>query len=201
MSSEELLKAGKLAEALARLQEEVRGDPADVKLRVYLFQLLAALGQWDRALTQLNVVAETDPSSLLVATMYRPALQSEALRAEIFAGKRSPIIFGEPEEWMAWIVQACQMEGQGQLKEAQDLRAKALEVAPATPGKIDEHPFEWIADADTRMGPMIEAIVNGSLYWVPFTRVRQIQIEEPTDLRDMIWIPATIVWTNGGEAF
>jgi type VI secretion system protein ImpE len=31
--------------------------------------------------------------------------------------------------------------------------------------------------------------------------VRQIQIEEPTDLRDMIWIPATIVWTNGGEAF
>jgi type VI secretion system protein ImpE len=201
MSSQESLKAGNLDEALSKLQDEVRKDPSNLKHRTFLFQLLAVLGQWDRALTQLNVAAEMDASCLMMAAMYRPALQAEALRTEIAAGKRSPLIFGEPDDWIASLVQASQMEGQGQLSESESLRGKALENAPTTSGTIDGKPFEWIADADSRMGPMFEAITNGSLYWIPFTRVKQIQIEEPADLRDMVWISATIIWANGGEAF
>jgi type VI secretion system protein ImpE len=201
MSAEQLLKEGRLDEALVELQEKIRGDPADPKARVFLFQLLAILGQWDRALTQLNVVAEMDPASVLLGAMYKPALQSEALRSEIFAGRRSPIVFGEPEEWMGRIVQACQLEGQGHLDDALALREKAFEIAPASSGKVNDQPFEWIADADARLGPMFEAVINGALCWVPFMRVHQMHIEEPTDLRDMVWIPASIVWTNGGEAF
>ena len=201
MSAEQLLSEGRLEEALARLQDEVRADPANPKHRVFLFQLLAVLGEWERALTQLNVVSETDPSGKLMAAMYGPALQAEALRAEVFAGKRSPVLFGEPEEWMASMVQAFQLEGQGRIAEAQSLREKAFEAAPAMSGQIDGRAFKWIADADTRMGPMIEAIVNGAYYWIPFARIHQIQIEEPTDLRDAVWAPATVVWANGGEAF
>ena len=51
MTAQELLKEGKPAEALAALQAEVRAAPNDGKLRVFLFQLLAVLGQWERAVT------------------------------------------------------------------------------------------------------------------------------------------------------
>ncbi len=200
MPAEQLLKEGRLDEALAELQEQVRREPANAKHRLFLFQLLAVLGQWDRALTQLQVVSEMEPSGLLLNAMYGPALQSEALRAEIFAGNRSPVVFGEPEEWMGWMVQACRIEGQGQAKEAGALREKAFEAAPTSSGKLNGQPFEWIADADARLGPMFEAVINGALYWVPFTRVHKMHIEEPTDLRDMVWIPAIVTWTNGGEA-
>jgi type VI secretion system protein ImpE len=199
MQAEQLLREGRPDEALELLQREIRKKPADKKLRVFLFQLLCVQGDWSRALNQLNVVLEMDPKNMLLGALYRPALQSEALRTEIFAGKRSPVIFGQPEEWMGLIVQACQLEAQGKFEQAGALRDTAFEAAPTTSGKINGEPFEWIADADTRLGPLFEAVINGTLFWVPYTRVHRMFLEDPTDLRDAIWFPATITWTNGGE--
>ena len=45
MTAEELIRGGNLEEALAGVQADVRKKPADAKLRVLLFQLLAILGQ------------------------------------------------------------------------------------------------------------------------------------------------------------
>ena len=107
---------------------------------IFLFQLLCVLGQWDRALTQLNVAAELDASALAMAQMYREALQCEALRAEVFAGKRAPMVFGEPDEWLAL---ADRVAAHGRRRRAraadaaQTLRERAFEAAPATGGTID----------------------------------------------------------------
>ena len=51
MNAEEYIQTGRLDEALAALQSEVRNQPADAKLRTFLFQLLCVLGQWERAMT------------------------------------------------------------------------------------------------------------------------------------------------------
>jgi type VI secretion system protein ImpE len=34
---------------------------------------------------------------------------------------------------------------------------------------------------------------------MPFHRIRRLHVETPSDLRDLVWIPAQFVWTNGGE--
>lgn len=200
MQAEELLSQGQPAEALEKLQEQVREKPSDPKLRVFLFQLLCVLGQWDRAMTQLNVAADLDAQNLLMANVCRPALNCEALRAEIWAGIRSPLILGEPQEWVGWILQANQMAVEGRYAESQELRGQAFEQAPAIAGTINGQPFEWIADADPRLGPILEVVVNGGYYWVPFANVREIQIEAPADLRDVVWTPAQFTWTNGGAS-
>ena len=46
---------------------------------------------------------------------------------------------------------------------------------------------------------MLEVIIDGKYYWVPFFRIRSIHIEPPQDLRDMVWTTAQFTWTNGGE--
>jgi len=61
-AAERSLREGDPAAALARLQDDVRARPADAKLRVFLFQLLCVLGQWERALNQLKVASELDRS-------------------------------------------------------------------------------------------------------------------------------------------
>lgn len=193
-----LLKEGKLADALAKLQEQVRKEPAKAQHRVFLFQLLCVTGAWDRALTQLNVAADLDPATLLMAEVCRPALACEALRKEIFAGRRSPLLLGEPQEWIGWLVQALQLQAQGQNAAASDLRARAFDAAPASSGKINDQPFEWIADADQRLGPVFEAIIEGKYYWVPANHIKEVAIEPPADLRDVVWTPAVFTWTNGG---
>jgi len=200
MSAEELLREGRVAEALSALQDRVRSEPADPKLRVFLFQILCVLGQWDRAITQLNVAAELDPATLLMAQTCRPALNCEALRADVFAGKRTPLIFGQPPEWIGSLLEANRLLAQGQHEAAGQLRERAFENAPATAGAIDGAAFEWIADADMRLGPVLEAIIQGKYYWVPLERIHQIRMEPPSDLRDLVWAPANVQWTNGGEA-
>src|SRR5436305_3605085 len=90
MDASELLRQGKLNEALQALQNQIRSDPSNAKLRVFLFQLLCVMGQWDRALTQLNTAAGIDPKSLLMKEVCQQLVQCEALRKEIFAGKKMP---------------------------------------------------------------------------------------------------------------
>jgi len=199
MSADELLREGKLREALAALQDQIRRDPSNAKLRIFLFQLLAVEGNWERSLTQLNVAAEMEPAALAMAQMYREAIRCELLRAEIFAGKRFPMVFGEPSEWMGLLLESLRLTAAGNHEAAGKLRAQAFDAAPATSGKIDDQPFEWMADGDLRLGPVMEAIVNGRYYWIPIQNIQQIDIEEPTDLRDVVWTPVHFTWTNGGE--
>ena len=200
MSVEEHVRAGRLAEALGDLQSQIKKAPSDPRLRIFLFQLLAVMGQWDRALTQLEVASELDSGALPMRQTYREVLRCELLRRDVFAGRGSPLIFGEPAEWMAFFIRALQACGEGKLAEARRLRDRALEDAPATAGTIDDRPFEWIADADARLGPTLEAIMNGKYYWVPFSRLSEIQIEKPTDLRDVAWMPVTLTFANGGQS-
>jgi type VI secretion system protein ImpE len=198
--AEQSLKGGDPLAALAQLQEQVRAKPADFKLRIFLFQLLCVLGHWERALNQLNVASNLDPSAIGMAQMYGDAIRCEAIRADVFDGKKSPMIFGEPDQWLALLIESLLVAGRGEPQRSHELRARAFEDAPATQGNIDAKPFEWIADADSRLGPVLEAVINGRYYWVPFSRLLKIEIEPPEDLRDVVWMPARLEFENGGAS-
>ena len=200
MNAEEFVKEGRLTEALASLQDSVRAKPADAPLRVFLFQLQSVLGNWEKALTQLKVLADLDPEALMLARIFGPVVNCEILRAEVFQGKRTPMIFGEPMEWVGLLMQANGHVARGEFAAAQPLREKAFEAAPASAGSLNGQPFEWIADADSRLGPILEVILEGKYFWIPFNRIKKIVMEKPSDLRDLVWMPAVFVWTNGGEA-
>jgi type VI secretion system protein ImpE len=198
--AEQTLKGGDPLAALTQLQEQVRAKPADFKLRIFLFQLLCVVGHWERALNQLNVASNLDPSAIGMAQMYGDAIRCEAIRVEVFDGKKSPMIFGEPDQWLALLIESLLVGGRGEPERSHELRARAFEEAPTTQGSIDGKPFEWIADADSRLGPVLEAVINGRYYWVPFSRLLKVDIEPPEDLRDMVWMPAHLQFENGGES-
>jgi type VI secretion system protein ImpE len=109
------------------------------------------------------------------------------------------MLFGQPETWTALMIEALLREGRGEPEAARQLRAQALEQAPATAGTLDGQAFAWIADGDGRLGPTLEAVINGRYYWLPFDRLSQIDIDPPQDLRDAVWMPAHFQFTNGGE--
>jgi type VI secretion system protein ImpE len=196
----ELLRRADTAAALAALTEQVRARPSDFKLRVFLAQLLCVLGQWQRALNQLDVAAELDALAVPMKQVYGDAVRGEGLRAAVFAGQRTPMVFGQPDQWLALLIESLLRRGQGDAQAAEDLRARAFAAAPARTGTIDGTPFEWLADADMRLGPVLEAYINGRYYWVPFTRLARIRIEPPADLRDAVWMPAHLDFVNGGES-
>jgi type VI secretion system protein ImpE len=199
-TAELALRGGDPVTALAQLQEQVRAKPEDPKLRVFLFQLLCVLGRWERALNQLDVASTLDPSVVAMAQTYGDAVRCEGVRADVFAGKRSPMIFGEPDEWLALLIESLLEGGRGNASRARQLHDLAFDRAPASQGDVDGRPFSWIADADARLGPVLEAVVNGRYYWIPFTRLTRVQMEPPEDLRDVVWMPAHLEFENGGES-
>lgn len=200
MQAKELLRAGKLQECLTEVKNLVRREPADAGHRLFLFQVQALLGDWDRAADQLKVAGDLSPKHAFLAAVYGRALAAERERAAVFRGEQLPTVFGEPDRWVAEMVEANRLLGAGQTDASQDLRRAALDAAPATSGTINGQPFQWLADADSRTGPILEAVIEGRYYWVPMSRLRELRIEPPADLRDTIWCPAHFMWANGGES-
>jgi type VI secretion system protein ImpE len=198
-AAERSLKDGDIATALRLLQEEIRSHAADPKLRVFLFQLLCLTGQWERALAQLDVAATLDAGALAMAQMYGQAVRCEVLRSQVFEGRKSPMVLGQPEQWLALLIEALLVSGEGRFADAEALRGRAFEAADATAGMIDGEAFAWIADADSRLGPVCEAVINGRYYWVPFSRLRRVVIDAPEDLRDLVWMPAHFEFNDGGD--
>jgi type VI secretion system protein ImpE len=184
---------------LKRLEGEIRANPSDARLRTYLFQLLALRGNWERAISQLQVAAQLAPIATAMAQTYREAVRAEVFRAAVFQGRKQPSFLGEPPAWAGLLLESMKQVAAGRVAEAEAMRDEALDAAPGSSGRIDGRAFEWIADADSRLGPVCEAIVDGKYVWVPFEHIARVTVEPPADLRDLVWAPARLTFVNGGE--
>jgi type VI secretion system protein ImpE len=198
-AAETALRAGDPKAALASLTEAVRAQPGDAKLRTFLAQLLCVLGQWQRAHAQLNVMAELDKLAIPMRETFGHALRCELMREQVFAGQRVPQLFGDPPPWVPGLVESLHQAAEGDSAQATELATKAFEAAPALTGTIDGQAFAWLADADSRLGPVLEAVINGHYNWVPFQHLSRIDFDPPTDLRDQVWLPAELTLHNGGK--
>ncbi len=198
--AEALLKSGDLDGCLKEVTARIRADSAAVAPRVFLFQLFSVLGEWERARRQLYILKDMDAGTIPMFEVYDTVIQCEHIRTAVFEGKRSPLMFGKPSDWLAQLAAALGALAEGRAEEAQRLRDAAFEAAPTTAGQVNGEPFEWLADADGRLGPVLEVFLNGHYYWVPFHAVASVTIEPPSDLRDLVWTPAEFRWANGGEA-
>lgn len=181
---------------LSRVKDAIREEPAKASLRTFYFQLLAVLGDWTKALAQLQVCAQLDPKAVPMAQAYREAMRCELLRTEVFEGRRTPYILGEPPQWLSYMVDALKAQSEGSHDAALNLRTQALDLAPTCAGTINGDPFEWLCDSDSRLGPILELHTNGCYYWVPYSSIRSIAFEKPQDLRDLVWQPAELTLVN-----
>jgi type VI secretion system protein ImpE len=197
--SASLLQEGRAHEALAALKGEVRDRPSDVELRVRLFALHCVLGRWDKAANDLAALVALDASWAIPARVYHRAMDAELLRRDVFAGRVKPLVMGEPEEWLAWNVQALVLEAEGKPAEALELQRQAFESAPEYPCKVDGRACQWLSDADRRIGPVLEACLDGKYYWIPFGQLQKIEITPPEYLVEVVWVPAKLTVCGGAE--
>ncbi|MBV8551424.1 MAG: tetratricopeptide repeat protein [Acidobacteriaceae bacterium] len=84
MKADELVRSGRLDEAIQVLVAELRDQPADSRRRTFLFELLCFAGQYDRAEKHLSLLAQTNQDTEVGALLYRSALAAERKRHGIF---------------------------------------------------------------------------------------------------------------------
>jgi type VI secretion system protein ImpE len=193
------LARGDLAGAVASAMDAVRTAPQAIGPRMGLFQLACVTGDWKRARTQLDTMAKLDAETMLLARVYGRLVEAEEARARVFAGAERPVALGAPPSWLAMLAQALELSARGQRTAAADLRRRALEEAPANPGDVGDRAFAWAMDADPRLGPTLEVVVEGQYRWLPLPHLRELRADPPKALRDMVWQPVSLELANGSE--
>ncbi|MES2821614.1 MAG: type VI secretion system accessory protein TagJ [Pseudomonadota bacterium] len=181
------------------LAAQIRRTPGDARLRVHLAQLSMVLGLWERAVSQLQAAAQLDAAAIPMAQAYREAIRCELIRERVFAGELTAQTIGAPLPWQGLLAQALSARAQGEQNRADELQAEAYEGAAETPFQINDSTAAWLADADSRLGPTCEILLNGQYYWLPFERIQTLEIETPQDLRDLVWSAARLTLSNGGQ--
>jgi len=181
---------------IAAVQQKVRSEPTDPKWRMGLFQRFCQAGRWQKALEQLQAYAHMSAEGEAFAYAYRVALQQERIRERVFRGEIDPVLPVDTDEWLRVLASTLKQQAAGSLS-ALELRSQAFQLAPASSGTLDGKPFEWIADADSRLGPVCEVIVDGQYQWIPYSMIESLRIVAPTSACDLVWLSAGIkLWGN-----
>lgn len=195
--ADELLREGNLSGARAALVEVVRSQPSSEQGRMFLFQLFAVLGEWDKARNQLQALAQLSPEAQMLSVTYNQAMDAEKQRAAVLAGEADMPLLAGAGGWAEGIARSITLLGRGEVDAAIAARDEAFDNAPDTPGSIDGVKFDWISDADGRFGPTIEAIIAGRYGLVPFSEIAHIKSDGPRDLRDTVWYPVQMALRSG----
>lgn len=203
MVPEILLKDYNLADALVNLKKEVASDPSDAGKRWFLFQLFCFNGEYERSQEQLKLAAQLDESFQSAFLIYSRVIASEIFREKVVvSGQETPLILGEPEEWVAKLFEANRMLGDGNLDAATKLRMEAYELQPTVSGKCNDVQFDWICDQDSRFAGNLECFLNGKYYWLSLSQVKELSLSVNPETRsyiDLLYPKAKLVLRTEAE--
>lgn len=154
MEADRLYKEGKLADAIASLQEELRSDPQNVPRRTFLFELLCFQGEFDRARKQLEIIESADPASYVGTTWYKQVIRAEQERQEMFStGSLPPLADDESS-----------VSGTINGEPFQDLRDSDPRIGPRLE-MIAGGQYVWISFAELSTVRISEPKLLRDLYW------------------------------------
>jgi type VI secretion system protein ImpE len=209
----QLNKEHNLQEALSSIEALVRQEPGNGTHRWALIEVLCLLGQWERAIKQLQAATRLAPALQAQAQLVRGLIRAEHQRAEVFAGNLLPTPVFDRLKWMDDLARALVHNARGEHAQADTLREAALAQAPQADGicqiqspetqpdadpdadtgpSIRHQKFTCLSDTDSRLGPVCELMISGSYRWLAFADIHSMQMQAPTHLLDLVWMPVTV---------
>lgn len=187
------LRDGDLDGARATLVAAVQADPAAVKHRLALADLLLVVGDFERADIHLNAAQELDVSFGVAVSLTRQLVRAGTWRRETFDAGRPPELVTPRTAGVDIALAALLAE-----REGSETPPDESEVLSAITGTVDERPFTGWRDADDRTAGILEILTpTGNYVWVPFEQVRAIRLQPVERLRDLVWRPAEVEIADG----
>jgi type VI secretion system protein ImpE len=197
MTSSELIKAGMLSEARRQLIEQVKAAPSDSSARTLLFQVLAYCGEWDKVKRHLDILAMQNVRAETGVQVYKNLVSAEKERSEVFRGERCPSFMTAVPPYLEDFLNFRDRLSREELQEAEELMTRIEAMVPEITGVADGFSFNGFRDSDAFLSLFLEFFVHDHYLWIPVTSLREISIQRPTTLLELLWIPARIVTWEG----
>ena len=192
-SIDDQLRDADLDGARASLVAQVQADPAAVKPRLALADLLIVLGDLERADIHVNAVQELDVSYGMAVALSRQLIRAAVWRRETFDAGRPPELVSPRTPSVDLALAALLAERDGS-----DAPAGEPDALAAIHGTVDDRPFTGWRDADDRTAGVLEVLTStGNYVWVPLEHVRAIRLQPVERLRDLVWRAAELEIADG----
>ncbi len=184
----DLLRAGKLSDAIVAAQNAVRKAPTDLGARVLLAEILVFAGNLERADVLLDAASTIDPSTAMVVAEFRQLIRADMARRQLFRDGRVPELLSDPTEVQRLQLSALVALRANDLAGAAKAAAAAEEARPRTSGFHNDTPFDDLRDADDLLAGNFEVLTTtGKYFWIPTERVLSAEFHPPKRPRDLIW--------------
>jgi type VI secretion system protein ImpE len=198
-----LLEAGNLSGAIEAALKFVKANPTNPSARIFLFELSAFAGDWERAKRQLDVIGHQDTTAMIGSKILEQCVIAENKRSDFFSKGEKPEFLATPPDYIYGILAANNKVREGNLAEARELLDKVDEQRPALACKVNGADTEDFRDYNDLTSAVLEVIIKDSYVWVPLEQIEKITFTEPKSQRDYFWRQATMETDNGtnGEVF
>ena len=200
LQAKSLFDQGQLGPAIEELTREVKGNPSNIGLRIFLFELLCFAGDWNRAERQLDVIGHQNAQAKLGVEVYRNNIKAERDRRKLFDEGVAPHFLSEPPAYIDALLSAIEQLQAGNSDEAQKLLERVEAERPRLSGKANDSAFEDFRDCDDLTGPVLELLLHDKYTWLPFEQINSIEIVAPRNLRDLLWTSVRIEAADGTVA-
>ena len=201
MTAYELFQKAKLAEAIQAALAAVKSAPTDTNARLLLCDLLCFGNQFERADSQLEIVAQQASDLMLGLSLYRQLIRAEAARHDVMESGRAPEFSAEVPDFLQLHVRALIAQREGNAGETVQLLQQAEALRPKLTGECDGASFEDFRDLDDLTAPFLEVLTStGKYFWVEWARIDALEFRPPKQIRDLLWRPTEMTIRAGPSA-
>lgn len=200
MTAADLLRAGRLTDAIAAAQAAVKKAPLDLAGRILLAELLVFSGNLERADVLLDAASTIDPSASLVVAEFRQLIRADMARRQLFRDGRVPELLSDATEAQALQLAALVAFRAGDAEGAARQAAAAEEARPRVAGTHNGVAFDDIRDVDDLLAGNFEVLTStGKYFWIPTERVVAAEFHPPKRPRDLIYRRVSMTVADGPD--
>ncbi len=199
-NGQELYRQGRLADAVAAMNAEVKAHPTDIAARGFLAELLCFEGNHQRVDLLLDQMAGLDGSLAVPLALMRQLLRADVARQQFHDEGRLPEFVDSPADWVKAYLEASIRVREGRFAEAVTLLAAAEAERPRVAGSHDGKTFDDFRDLGDLAPGILEVYTStGKFFWIPLDRVVELEFRPPRRPRDLLWRQALMTVRNGPE--
>ncbi len=193
-----LYQAGQLDDAIAALTAAVKENPGSADLRFMLFCLYCFKEDFRKAQTQLAALAFAEKKAAAEMQLYQGILNAEEKRQAVLNGLEMPAFMGNPPGYAAHFLTAL---ANGPENTPEKKLAALREISEWQPNTnstaINGTPVQFFCESHDLLKPFLEVFMHDSYYWLPFEQIKEMSIEPPQKIQDLLWTTARFELTDG----
>lgn len=201
MDAYDLLREGRLDDALRLQTEAVKSRPSDVDARYVMVAVLALLGEFDRAERHLTAIAELHPELAAASAVYSGLVTAEEERRRVYQDGETPGLAPDVPDALHARAALRRHLARGDAAAAQTAWQQVQQAGGGdVGGEVDGRRFGRIRDYDDSLGDVLEVFAGGRYLWLPWRSIRSLSCAPPRGLLDLIWARCDLTDARGIRA-